>query len=97
MEMESYVDLVGESSVLFLICKLCEYIRYIMREKETIDIFEICLDMRDIIDTEPCCHGETTSHEVWKNAMIEEYQSIMKKYMWDIVLRRKGKSIVNSK
>jgi hypothetical protein len=53
--------------------------------------------MRDIIDTEPYFHGETTSHEVWKNSMTEEYQSIMKNYMWDIVLRPKGKSIVNSK
>jgi hypothetical protein len=53
--------------------------------------------MRDIIDTDPSCHGETTSHEVWKYAMTEEYQSIMKMYMWDIVLRSKGNSIVNSK
>jgi hypothetical protein len=53
--------------------------------------------MRDIIDTEPSCYGETTCHEVWKDAMTEEYQSIMKKYMSDIVLRLKGKSIVNSK
>ena len=53
--------------------------------------------MRDIIDTEPSCHGETTIHEVWKDAMTEEYQSIMKKYMWDIVLRAKGNYIVNSK
>jgi hypothetical protein len=37
--------------VLFVICKLCGYTGYIMREKDTIDIFEICLDMTDIIDT----------------------------------------------
>jgi hypothetical protein len=43
-----------------------------MREKETIDIFKICLDMTDIIDTKPSCHAETTSHEVWKDAIIEE-------------------------
>jgi hypothetical protein len=53
--------------------------------------------MRDIIDTEPSFHGDTTSHEVWKDAMTEEYQFIMKKYMSNIVLRLKGKSVVNSK
>jgi hypothetical protein len=58
--------------VLFVICKLCGYTGYIMREKDTIDIFEICLDMTDIIDTKPSCHAETTSHEVWKDAITEE-------------------------
>jgi hypothetical protein len=46
--------------------------------------------MRDIIDTKPSCHGETTSHEVFKDAITEEYQSIIKRYMWDIVLRPEG-------
>jgi hypothetical protein len=53
--------------------------------------------MRDIIDTKTSCHGDTISHEVLKDAITEEYQSIMKKYMWDIVLRPKGNSILNSK
>jgi len=34
---------------------------------------------------------------VWKGAMMEEYQSIMKNDVWDIVLRSKGKSVVTSK
>ena len=33
----------------------------------------------------------------WKDAMIEEYQSIMKNYVWDVVPRPEGKSIVASK
>jgi hypothetical protein len=53
--------------------------------------------MRYIIDIEPSCHGEATCKQVWKNAMTEEYQSIMKNDVCDIVMRSKGKSIVTSK
>jgi hypothetical protein len=53
--------------------------------------------MSHIIDTEPSCHGEATGRHVWQDAMIEEYQSIMKNDVWDIVPRREGKSVVTSK
>ena len=33
----------------------------------------------------------------WKNAMIQEYQSIMKNDVWDVVPRPEWKSIVTSK
>ena len=33
----------------------------------------------------------------WKDAMIEEYQSIMKNDVWDFVPRPEGKSVVTSK
>ena len=33
----------------------------------------------------------------WKDAMIEEYQSIMKNDVWDVVPRPEGKSVVTSK
>ena len=33
----------------------------------------------------------------WKDAMIKEYQLIMKKYVWDVVPRSEGKSILTSK
>ena len=35
--------------------------------------------------------------EEWKDAMIEEYQSIMKNDVWDVVPRPEGKSVVTSK
>jgi hypothetical protein len=35
--------------------------------------------------------------QVSQDAMTEEYQSIMKNDVWDIVLRPKGKSMVTSK
>jgi hypothetical protein len=53
--------------------------------------------MSHIIDIDPSCHGEETSQQVWQDAMTEEYQSIMKNDVWDIVLRPEGKSVVTSK
>jgi hypothetical protein len=44
--------------------------------------------MSHIIHTEPSCQGEATSHHVWQDAMAEEYQSILKNDVWDIVPRR---------
>jgi hypothetical protein len=38
-----------------------------------------------------------TSHPVWRDVMMEEYQSIMKNDVWDIVMRHEGKSVVTSK
>jgi hypothetical protein len=53
--------------------------------------------MSHIIDPEPSFNGEATSEQVWKDAMIEEYQSILKNDVWDIVPRPEGKSVVTSK
>ena len=48
----------------------------------------------DIIDKEPSNYVEVKE---WKDAMIEEYQSIMKNDVWDVVPRLEGKSIMTSK
>jgi hypothetical protein len=53
--------------------------------------------MSHIIDIDPSCYGEAAGQQVWKDAMTEEYQSIMKNVVWDIVLIPKGKSVVTSK
>ena len=53
--------------------------------------------MSHIIDSEPSSYEEATDQQVWKDAMMEEYQSIMKNDVWDIVPRPKGKSVVTSK
>jgi hypothetical protein len=53
--------------------------------------------MSHIIDTDPSCHGEVTSQQVWQDAMAEEYQSILNNDVWDIVSRPEGKSVVTSK
>jgi hypothetical protein len=51
----------------------------------------------DIIDVEPTCYEEAAEKKVWKDAMIEEYQSIIKNDVWDVVPRPKEKSVVSSK
>jgi hypothetical protein len=53
--------------------------------------------MSHIIDSKPSCYEEATSHPVWRDAMMEEYQSIMKKDVWDIVPTTEGKFAVTSK
>ena len=51
----------------------------------------------DIIDKEPSKYEEVVEKKEWKHSMIEEYQSIMKDDVWDVVPRLEGKSIVTSK
>jgi hypothetical protein len=53
--------------------------------------------MRKIIDAEPSTFEEATKHQEWKDSMVEEYQSIMKNDVWEVVLRPEGKSVVTSK
>jgi hypothetical protein len=53
--------------------------------------------MSHIIDIEPSSYEEATGQSVWRDAMMEEYQSIMKNDVWDVIPRPKGKSIVTSK
>jgi hypothetical protein len=53
--------------------------------------------MRHIIHFDPSFYEEATSHLVWRDVMIEEYQSIMKNDVWDILSRPEGKSVVTSK
>jgi hypothetical protein len=50
-----------------------------------------------IIDFEPSSYEEVVGQKVWKDSMMEEYQSIMKNDVWEIVSRPKGKSMVTSK
>ena len=47
----------------------------------------------DIIDKEPSNYEEELKNKEWKDDMIEEYYSIMKNDVWDVVLRPEGKSV----
>ena len=49
--------------------------------------------LSDIIDAEPSSFEESVEKKVWKHAMLEEYQSIMKNDVWDLVPRPEGKSV----
>jgi hypothetical protein len=53
--------------------------------------------MSNIIDSDPSIFEEATNKQVQKDTMMEEYQSIMKNDVWDIVLRPEGEYVVTSK
>ena len=53
--------------------------------------------MSDLVDKEPTCFEEATKKKEWVDAMIEEYQSIIKNDVWEILPRPKDKSMVSSK
>jgi len=53
--------------------------------------------MSNISDVEPYSFEEADKLQVWKDAMLEEYRSIIKNNVWDIVPRPKDKSVVSSK
>ena len=42
-------------------------------------------------------YEEASRHQVWKDAMTEEFQSIMKNDVWEVIPRPVGKSVVTSK
>jgi hypothetical protein len=53
--------------------------------------------MCDILEEERTCFEEAIQRKEWADAMIEEYQSIMKKKVWEIVPRPKNKDVVSSR
>ena len=53
--------------------------------------------MCDLVDQEPTSYEEATKKKEWVEEMAEEYQSIMKNDVWDIVPKPENKSVVSSK
>jgi hypothetical protein len=53
--------------------------------------------MRNIIDSKPSTFEEVAGKQEWKDAMMEENQSIMKNDVWEVVPRPEGKLVVTSK
>ena len=51
----------------------------------------------DFIDKEPSNYEEVTESKEWKDAMIKEYQPIMKNDVWDVFRRPEGNLVVTSK
>jgi hypothetical protein len=50
--------------------------------------------MSSIIDVEPSSFEEVPDQQVWQDVVVEEYTSIMRNYVWDIVSRLERKSVV---
>ena len=53
--------------------------------------------MTELIYSEPSSFGEAAQHDVWQEAMVEEYDSIMKNQVWEVVPRPQGKKVVGSR
>ena len=53
--------------------------------------------MTKLINSEPYSFEEAAQHDVWQEAMVEEYDSIMKNQVWEVVSRPQGKKVVGSR
>ena len=53
--------------------------------------------MSMIVQSEPGTFEEAVKHQVWKDVMHEEYESIMKNDVWEMVPKQEDKSVVTSK
>ena len=53
--------------------------------------------MTELINSEPSSFGEAAQHDVWQEAMIEEYDSIMKNQVWEVVPRPQSKKVMGSR
>jgi hypothetical protein len=50
-----------------------------------------------IRDTEPWTFAQAVDQQVWREAMVEEYDSIVPNDVWEVVSRPVGKSVVTFK
>ena len=53
--------------------------------------------MTEFINFEPSSFEEVAHHDVWQDAMVAEYDSIMKNQVWEVVSRPEGKKVVGSR
>jgi len=53
--------------------------------------------MSSMIESEPTCFEEAIGRNPWRDSMVEEYVSIIKNNVWEIVPRPLNKSVVSSK
>jgi hypothetical protein len=52
--------------------------------------------MKNIIDSKPSTFEEVVEKTKWKDYMMEEYQSIMKNDVWEVILRLEEKLVITS-
>ncbi|KAH9292825.1 hypothetical protein KI387_042000, partial [Taxus chinensis] len=50
-----------------------------------------------LVDSEPSSYQEATQHQVWQDAMVEEYTSIMHNDVWEVVPRPTDRAVVGSR
>jgi len=47
-----------------------------------------------VIDKEPSNYDEDIQHQVWQDAMVEEYNFIMLNDVWEVMSRHVDRSVV---
>ena len=50
----------------------------------------------ECVETEPSSFEEVVQQLIWVDAIMEEYDSIVRNSVWDMVLRPENKSVVSS-
>ena len=53
--------------------------------------------MTNVVETDPSSLEESIEKPVWVDAMVEEYESIVKNSVWEVVLRQANKFVVGSR
>jgi len=53
--------------------------------------------MSSMIESEPTCFEEAIERKSWRDSTMEEYTSIIKNDVWEIVPKPQNKSVVSSK
>ena len=51
----------------------------------------------ECVETEPSSFEEAVQQPIWVDVMVEEYDSMARNSVWDVVLRPKNKSFVSSR
>ena len=67
------------------------------RESKRPQRFSSYVALMSHINDEPTAYEESSKHQVWKDAMTEEFQSIMKNDIWEVVPRTDGNLLVTYK
>ena len=50
----------------------------------------------ECVEAKPSSFEEEVQQPIWVDAMVEEYDSIIRNYVWDVVPRLEDKSVVSS-
>ena len=72
-------------------------LKMIMRSKAPDRFCSYLGAVTDISHFEPSSFEEAVDQRVWTEAMVEEYDSIMRNEVWEVVPRPEGKSVVTSR
>ena len=71
--------------------------REVRESKATERFSSYMAQVTSLRDTVPDTYEEASAHQVWRDGMMEEYSSIMKNGVWEVVLRPEGKLVVTFK